>query len=140
MFLCGPTEESHQRKECIVRERLAGKGFDEKLIKIHRTIQIASLLPLTLIVALLFYFRQAYEFGILAFFFILVLGIFVPQLRGDSILTRIVLEQEIAEKLEKFKEEIVTLVDERLEKKNITTLGKQNHVSGTANQRSSPSR
>ena len=121
-------------------ERTAGKGFDEKFLKMHRAIQIASLLPLTLIVALLFYFRQGYEFGILAFFFILVVGIFVPQLRGDSILNRIVLEQEIAEKLEKFKEEIVTLVDERLQKRNITTPGKQDHVSETANQRGSPSR
>lgn len=104
-------------------ERLIEKRFDVKLLKVHRTIQIASLLPLTLIVALLFYFREAYEFGILAFFFILVIGVFVPQLRADSILTRIVLEQEIGQRLEKFKEEMLTLVDERLDKKDIATSG-----------------
>lgn len=118
-------------------ERQTRDWLDEKNLKMHRAIQIASLLPLTLIVALLFYFGEGFEFGILAFFFVLVIGVFVPQLRGDSILARIVLEREVEERMEKFKQEIGTLVEEMLNKSGTETSVKLDHASETIRQDSS---
>ena len=58
-----------------MQEPLERKSFDEKALKMHRLIQIVTLLPLTMITALMLYFKEASEFGVLAFFFLLVLGV-----------------------------------------------------------------
>ncbi len=90
------------------------KRFDKRALRIWRTIQIAALLPLTLIGVLMFYFDVMSEFGIVIFFLILILGVVVPQIRGDLILSHFVLEQESQQNLQELKEEILALLDARL--------------------------
>jgi len=106
-----------------VQEPLERESLDEKTLKMQRLIQVATLLPLILITAFMIYFKEASEFGLLAFFFLLVLGVFVPQTRGDLILTRVALKDEVEEKMQQFREEIEALLDKRLSDKDMTKPG-----------------
>ena len=99
------------------------ESLDEKILKTHRLIQVATLLPLILITAFMLYFKEASQFGILAIFFLLVLGVFVPQTRGDLILTRVALKGEVEKKMQQFREEIEARLDERLGEKDTTKPG-----------------
>jgi len=112
-----------------VQEPLERESFDERALKMHRLIQIATLLPLILMTALMFYFKEASEFGVLAFFFLLVLGVFVPQTRGDLILTRVTLKGEVDEKMQQLRQEMEALLDKRLGEKDTTKPGKKSNVS-----------
>jgi hypothetical protein len=82
-----------------------------------------------MITALMLYFKEASEFGVLAFFFLLVLGVFVPQTRGDLILTRVALKGEVDEKIQQLRQEMEALLDKRLGEKDSSRPGKQSHVS-----------
>jgi hypothetical protein len=111
-----------------VQEPLEKESFDEKALKVQRLIQIATLLPLTVITALMLYFKEASEFGVLAIFFLLILGVIVPQTRGDLILTRVALKAEVEERAQQLRQEMEALLDQRLSEKDTTHPGKQSHV------------
>jgi hypothetical protein len=79
------------------------KRFDERILNRWRIIQISSLLPLTLIGGLMIYYEVNSRFGIVVFFLILILGVIIPQLRGDLVLSHLLLAKEFDEKLDKVK-------------------------------------
>jgi len=60
-------------------------------------IQFASILPMLLCVAFMFYFRESSELGIMAFFLILVVGFLFPEVKGDIAQIHVVLREEHAE-------------------------------------------
>lgn len=91
----------------------ARNRFDHRALRIWRTIQIAALFPLSLIGVLMFYFDVMSEFAILVFFLILILGVVVPQIRGDLILSHFVLEKESEENMKRLKAEILAMIEER---------------------------
>lgn len=78
-----------------------------------RLIQISALLPLTLIGSLMIYFDQVSSFGIITFFLILVIGVIIPQMRGDMILSHFVLTKELEAKVEDLEGRVVQLLNER---------------------------
>ena len=60
-------------------------------------IQLASIFPLLLCVAFMFYFREASELGIMAFFLILIVGVMFPEVKGDIAQIHVILREENAE-------------------------------------------
>lgn len=90
------------------------KRFDQRALRLWRTIQIAALMPLILIGVLMFYFDVMSELGIIIFFLVLILGVVVPQIRGDLILSHFVLEKESEQNLQRLKAEILALLEDRL--------------------------
>jgi hypothetical protein len=97
-----------------MEEQLSQMQFDWKRFKRWRTIQLASLLPLVLTGVFVFYFKEASPLGIMAFFLVLIVGILLPQVRGDLILSHMVLGKELEERSKKLEEKITELIDERL--------------------------
>ena len=81
--------------------------FDMKTLRMWRIIQVAALFPLILIGGLMIYFKQSSPFGIVLFFLILVVGVMIPQMRGDMILSHILLIKEIEQKIDNLKEEMM---------------------------------
>jgi hypothetical protein len=99
-----------------MEEQLFERQFDLKTFKRWRTIQLASLLPLVLCGVFMFYFKEASPLGIMAFFLVLIVGILLPQVRGDLILSHIVLGKDLEERSLKLEEKMLKLIEERLEK------------------------
>ena len=99
-----------------MEEQLTERQFNWKGFKRWRTIQLASLLPLVLCGVFMLYFKEASPLGIMAFFLVLVVGVLLPQVRGDLILSHIVLAKELEERSQKLEEKMVKLIDERLRK------------------------
>lgn len=66
-----------------------------------RMLQIAALLPLIVIAALMIYYKTAPGLGVLAFFLVLIVGVLLPQLKADSILSHLILKQEILEEVQR---------------------------------------
>jgi hypothetical protein len=97
-----------------MEEELSGRRFDVKSFKRWRTIQLASLLPLVLSGVFMFYFKEASPLGIMAFFLVLVVGILLPQVRGDLVLSHIVLAKELEDRSEKLEERVEQLIEKRL--------------------------
>jgi hypothetical protein len=97
-----------------MEEQLAGRQFNWKAFKRWRTIQMAALLPLVLSGVFMIYFKEASPLGIMAFFLVLIVGIMLPQLRGDLVLSHIVLSKESEERFQKLEDRIEKLLDERL--------------------------
>jgi hypothetical protein len=62
-----------------------------------RLIQVASIFPMLLCVAFMFYFREASELGIMAFFLILIVGVMFPEVKGDIAQIHVILREEHAE-------------------------------------------
>jgi hypothetical protein len=62
-----------------------------------RLIQLASIFPMLLCVAFMFYFREASELGIMAFFLILIVGVMFPEVKGDIAQIHVILREEHAE-------------------------------------------
>jgi len=89
------------------------RRFDLRTLKMWRLIQISALLPLTLIGSLMIYFDQVSSFGIITFFLILVIGVIIPQMRGDMILSHFVLTKELEAKVEDLEGRVVQLLNER---------------------------
>ena len=79
----------------IMEGKNAGRRFDLETLKRWRLIQISALLPLTVLGSLMIYFDQVSPFGILAFFLILIVGVMIPQIRGEMILSHFVLTKEL---------------------------------------------
>jgi len=98
-------------------EKPVKRRFDERILNRWRIIQISSLLPLMLIGSLMIYYEVNSRFGIVVFFIILILGVIIPQLRGDLIISHLLLSKEFDEKLENLKAEMkadmLKLLDER---------------------------
>ena len=94
-------------------EQPARRRFDERILNRWRIIQISSLLPLILIGSLMIYYEVNSRFGIVVFFLVLILGVIIPQLRGDLILSHLLLAKEFDEKLDNMKADILKLLDEK---------------------------
>jgi len=60
------------------------------------------------------YFKEASPLGIMAFFLILIVGILLPQVRGDLALSHIVLSRELEERLQSLEHKMERMLDERL--------------------------
>lgn len=105
-----------QQGGMVLEEQLAERQFNWKTFKRWRTIQMASLLPLILSGVLMLYFKEASPLGIMAFFLILIVGILLPQIRGDLTLSHIVLSKELEERLQKLEDKMGRMFDERLGK------------------------
>jgi len=100
-----------------MEEPLSVKKFDLKTFRRWRTVQLASLLPLVLSGVFMLYFKEASPLGIMAFFLVLIVGILLPQVRGDMILSHLVLARELEERSQRLEEKIGELIEERLEEK-----------------------
>ena len=68
--------------------------FDLASIKRWRTIQVAALLPLSVCVALMFYYRTASGLGMVCFFLLIVFGILVPEMKADIVQSHLILQGE----------------------------------------------
>ena len=112
-----------------MEEQLAERQFDWNSFKRWRTIQLASLLPLILIGVFMLYFKEASPLGIMAFFLVLIVGILLPQVRGDLILSHIILSKEVEEGLQRLREETAKMLDERLEKTHARKFVKEPPIS-----------
>jgi len=93
---------------------LAERQFKWETFKKWRTIQLASLFPLVLSVVFMLYVKEASTLGIMAFFLVLIVGILLPQLRGDLILSHLVLSREFEERVQKLEDRMENLLDDRL--------------------------
>ena len=90
-----------------MEEQLLERQFDLKTFRRWRNIQMAALLPLILIGVFLLYFKEPSVLGIVCFFLILIVGILLPQLRADLILSHVVLRKEFERRLQKLEEKMV---------------------------------
>jgi hypothetical protein len=75
------------------------KSFTWREFRRWRMLQIAALLPLIVIAVFMLYFKTAPALGVVAFFLVLIIGILLPQLKADSILSHFVLKEEIKDEL-----------------------------------------
>jgi hypothetical protein len=64
-----------------------------------RMLQIAALLPLIVISAFMLYFKTAPALGVIVFFMVLIIGVLLPQLKADSVLSYLILKEEIKDEL-----------------------------------------
>lgn len=64
-----------------------------------RMLQIAALLPLVVIAAFMLYFKTAPALGVIAFFLVLIIGVLLPQLKADAVLSYLLLKEEIKDEL-----------------------------------------
>jgi len=62
-----------------------------------RLIQLASIFPMLLCVVFMFYFREASELGVMAFFLVLIVGVMFPEVKGDIAQIHVILREEHAE-------------------------------------------
>jgi hypothetical protein len=61
-----------------------------------KAIRLASIFPLLLCTVWIFYFRIATESGIMIFFFILTVGVLIPEVKEDLTETHIIVREELA--------------------------------------------
>ena len=80
-------------------ERLPKKDFDLNAFRRWRLIQIVAILPLSMTVVLMIYYREAPVLFVVSFFLVLIIGVLMPQISGDSILSHIVLRDEFRNEL-----------------------------------------
>ena len=85
------------------------KEFDLKALRRWKLVQIAAVLPLSLTVVLMIYFREAAEFHVVAFFLVLIVGVLMPQISGDMIQSHIVLKAELSKEVRFLQEEVQNL-------------------------------
>ncbi len=64
-----------------------------------RMLQIAALLPMIVIATFMLYFKTAPPLGVIAFFLVLIIGVLLPQIKADSVLSHLLLKEEIKEEL-----------------------------------------
>ena len=72
-------------------------------------VQIVSILPLSVTVILMIYFREAPVLFVVAFFLVLVIGVLMPQISGDSILSHIVLREDFRREVRVLQREVLNL-------------------------------
>jgi hypothetical protein len=99
-----------------MNEGLPKKDFNLKSLNRWKLVQLVAILPLTLTVVLMIYFREAAEFHIVAFFLILVVGVLMPQISGDLVLSHIVLREELSKQVRLLQGEVQNLRREIQEK------------------------
>lgn len=92
-----------------MNEGLHKKQFDLKTLNRWKLVQIVAILPLTLTVVLMIYFREAAEFHIVAFFLVLIIGVLMPQISADLILSHIVLREELGTQVRLLQGEVQNL-------------------------------
>jgi hypothetical protein len=80
-------------------EKLPRKAFDLKAFKRWKLIQIVAILPLSMTVVLMIYFRESPELFVVSFFLVLIIGVLMPQISGDYILSHIVLREEFRKEI-----------------------------------------
>jgi len=77
-----------------------GRGsFTWREFRRWRMLQIAALLPLIVLAAFMLYFKTAPALGVIVFFLVLIIGVLLPQLKADSVLSYLLLKEEIKEEL-----------------------------------------
>ena len=96
-----------------VQEQVERKRFDLRTLRLLRVIQISALLPLVLIGSLMIEFDQLSTFGVVGFFLILVVGVIIPQMRGDMVLSHFVLRKELEARVNDLEERVVQLRNEQ---------------------------
>lgn len=92
-----------------MNEELPKKQFNLKSLNRWKMVQIVAILPLTLTVVLMIYFREAAEFHVVAFFLVLIIGVLMPQICGDLILSHIVLREELGKQVRLLQGEVQNL-------------------------------
>ena len=102
-----------------MERHLAKRQFTWRSVRTWRNIQIAALLPLVLTGVFMVHFKEASPLAIMAFFLVLIVGILLPQVRADLIISHIVLSLELEEGLKKLEEQTAKLLDERLGKTDV---------------------
>ncbi len=98
-----------------MQEHLARRRFDLKTLRLLRVIQITAILPLALLATLMLYFDQVSTFGMVIFFLILVVGVIIPQMRGDLILSHFVLTKELEARVKELEKRVLRALNERAE-------------------------
>jgi uncharacterized membrane protein len=96
-----------------VQEQIKRRRFTLRTLRLLRGIQIAAILPLVLTGSLMIHFDQLPTFGIVGFFLILIVGVIIPQMRGDMILSHFVLSKELEAKVNDLEERMVQLLNEQ---------------------------
>jgi hypothetical protein len=94
--------------------QLTRRYFDLKAFRRWRMIQIVAILPLAMTTALMIYMRETSEIFVVAFFLTLIIGVLMPQISGDLILSHVVLKQELEERIEKVLKEQMRKLREEL--------------------------
>ena len=82
-----------------MNESKARGSFTWREFRRWRMLQIAALLPLIVIASFMVYFKTAPALGVIAFFLVLIIGVLLPQLKADSVLSYLLLKEEIKEEL-----------------------------------------
>jgi hypothetical protein len=92
-----------------MNEGLPKKQFTLKALSRWKLVQIVAILPLTLTVVLMIYFRGAAEFHIVAFFLVLIIGVLMPQISGDLILSHILIREDLRKQITLLQGEVQSL-------------------------------
>lgn len=85
-------------------EQTRGLSITEKNLQRWKIIQIVSVLPLLVSIALLFFFKESVV-GIVVFFLILIVGVMLPQICRNVIESHLILLEEIREVRREFFEQ-----------------------------------
>ncbi len=75
-------------------DKVARLAFTEKTLQRWRMIQIISLLPLSVSVVLMLYFKGS-MLGTIVFFLVLIVGVVLPQICRNVIESHLILLEEI---------------------------------------------
>jgi len=92
------------------------RRFDLSSVRRWRTIQIASLLPLSVCVSLIMYFRDASGLGLVCLFFLVVFGVLIPELKADTVQSHLILQaeqEEFREEFQQFSKEVLQRLTEK---------------------------
>ena len=76
----------------IMRRETALRSFER-----WKTIQLASILPLLLCTVWIFYFRIATECAIMMCFYVLAVGVLIPEVKADLTETHFVIREELSD-------------------------------------------
>ena len=90
-------------------EQLPKTTFDSKTFRTWRLIQVVAILPLSMTVVLMIYFKEAPVLFVVSFFLVLVIGVLMPQISAESILSHIVLREELRKEVRALQGEILNL-------------------------------
>ena len=93
----------------MLNDELPKKAYNRRSLNRWKLVQIVAMLPLTLTVVLMIYFRGAAEFHIVAFFIVLIIGVLMPQISGDLIHSHIILKSELSREVRYLQEEVQNL-------------------------------
>ena len=92
------------------------RQFDLNSIRRWIIIQVASLLPLSICVALIMYFRDASGLGLVCLFLLVIFGVLIPELKADTVQSHLILEAEQEEfraEFQQFSKEVLQRLTEK---------------------------